>query len=366
MDLHAVDDLEDAFQATKGFLTPVERWTWLKLAFVTLFVGGPAAGANGFPWTFGNTGTTPGAGGPNGVFFDGGELTGTFWLAVAAIVLVGIVIGLVFALVGSVMEFVFVRSLRDQAVSIRAYWREHWRAGVRLFVFRTVVGLVVLASMAVVALPILVGLTGVTEISGGLVLLALVVGVPLVLVVTLVASVVNGFTAVFVVPIMLMEDCGVLAGWRRLWASIREEPMEYLGYVGMRFLLGLGAGVILGAGTIAVLLVLLVPFAVLFGFALAVYAVGGEILGGIVLVVVAAAFVLALIAATALVAMPVKAYLRYYALFVLGDIDPDLDLIPDQRDAVRTDATDADGDGGRAGDGGTGNGDDPSAGGGSD
>jgi hypothetical protein len=37
----------------------------------------------------------------------------------------------------------------------------------------------------------------------------------------------------------------------------------------------------------------------------------------------------------ALVGMPVQAYLRYYAMLVLGDVDPDLDLIPDQRAAVR-------------------------------
>lgn len=345
MDLHAVNDLEDAFQAAKAFLTPVEYGTWLKLAFVTIFVGGPAAGAN-VPWTFGNTGPQPGGGSPNDVVFDGGELTQTFWIALGAIVLTVIAISLVFALVGAIMEFVFVRSLRDQAVSIRAYWREHWRAGVRLFVFRTIVGLFVLASMAAVVLPIVLDFIGLTSLTGGIVLLWLVVGIPIVLVITLLASLVHGFTTVFVVPIMLLEDCGVLAGWRRLWASIRADPMEYLAYVGMRFLLGLGAGVILGAGTFAVLIALLVPFAVLFAIALAVFAAVGGIVGGAVLVLVGGAFVLAFIAATALVAMPVKAYLRYYALLVLGDIDADLDLISEQRDAVRDPDDDTGGDGG--------------------
>jgi hypothetical protein len=45
--------------------------------------------------------------------------------------------------------------------------------------------------------------------------------------------------------------------------------------------------------------------------------------------------VLAIVVLWLLVQVPVVAYLRYYALFVLGDADASLDLIPDQRAAVR-------------------------------
>jgi hypothetical protein len=40
------------------------------------------------------------------------------------------------------------------------------------------------------------------------------------------------------------------------------------------------------------------------------------------------------------VQVPVHTYLRYYALLVLGDVEPDLDLVPDQRAAIRASATD--------------------------
>jgi len=41
------------------------------------------------------------------------------------------------------------------------------------------------------------------------------------------------------------------------------------------------------------------------------------------------------LAVAALVQVPVQAYLRYYALLVLGDVEPEFDLVPDQRAAVR-------------------------------
>lgn len=40
--------------------------------------------------------------------------------------------------------------------------------------------------------------------------------IPVVILVATAAGLVNGFTTVFIVPVMVLEDCGVLAGWRRL------------------------------------------------------------------------------------------------------------------------------------------------------
>lgn len=40
MSLHAVENVDDAFRATKAFLLPFDRRRWLKLAVVVFFVGG--------------------------------------------------------------------------------------------------------------------------------------------------------------------------------------------------------------------------------------------------------------------------------------------------------------------------------------
>ena len=74
-----------------------------------------------------------------------------------------------------------------------------------------------------------------------------------------------------------------------------------------------------------------------------VTAAGTLVSYGLVLLVVFAAllFGLALIAVAALVQVPIVVYLRYYALFVLGDTEPDFDVITERRNSVRNNATGA-------------------------
>ena len=57
MDLHAVDDLDDALAVTRGLLLPFDLRTWAKLALVTFFVGLPSA--NVFQWNLGGGGGVP-------------------------------------------------------------------------------------------------------------------------------------------------------------------------------------------------------------------------------------------------------------------------------------------------------------------
>jgi len=148
MVLYALDDIDDAIDVTRGLLTPVDRTVWVKLAVVAFFIGGPGAGFNGFQYTFGGNGGTGGPP-PGGVVTP--DLGFPVWALIAAIVGVVLLIALAFALVGSIMEFVFVESLRSEEVTIRRYWGRRWRQGVRLFGFRVLIGFVVLGTAALTA-----------------------------------------------------------------------------------------------------------------------------------------------------------------------------------------------------------------------
>jgi len=58
-------------------------------------------------------------------------------------------------------------------------------------------------------------------------------------------ALVSGLTTVFVVPLMIQADSGVLAAWRRLWGSIKTAWKQYLAYVVIAFLLlTVAAGII--------------------------------------------------------------------------------------------------------------------------
>lgn len=318
MSLYAVDELTDAVDVTKGLLTPVDARQWLKLALVALFVGG----GSGFPaYAFNFTPSTGGGGTP--------IREGDAVLVVLVLVALFVGVVVVFGVVGSVMEFVFVQALVTGDVRIRRYWSEYWRRGLRLFGFRLALALpfvlLVLAVVVAFALPLFLGV----GVEGGFLLLLF--AIPLFFLGAFVVGIVNGFTSVFVVPVMLADDCGVLDGWRRLWPSITDETVEYIGYgviqYVVRLVTGTAATMVLGVSA----LVLLLPFG---GAGLAVLAVLPDsvgVAGLLVLLLLGTAYVLALLAIWAVVLVPLESYHRYHGLLVLGDVVPDYDLVADRR-----------------------------------
>lgn len=326
MALYATQDIGDAFDVTREFLLPFDLRRWIKLAFVAFFIGGgmsvPTAQFN----MSGTSERVPETGMP----FTVPE---SIFPIVAAIVVAAVVLALVFGIIGSVMEFVFIESLRTGDVAIRSYWGERWRQGLRLFGFRVAISLpvflLVAAWMALLVVP-LIGVSSAPLVPFAVFLL----GIPVLFVIGLVYGVVMTFTTVFVVPIMIAEDVGVIAGWRRLWPSIKANWQQYLVYAIIAFVLTIAAGflasVVLGIGA----LVLLIPFGVLAGIVQVTVSVSSTV-GLAIVAVLGFVFLVALVVLGALIQVPILTYLRYYALLVLGDIDASFDIIADRRSAVR-------------------------------
>jgi hypothetical protein len=333
MSLHALDDLDDALDLTRRLLTPVDRTLWVKLAVVVFFIGGPGANLNSFQFNVpaGDGGATPPPGTPPGEMLP--QLGGAEIAVIAGVALATLAVGLAVAFLGAVMEFVFVESLRRERVAIREYWGERWRQGLRLFGFRLVIGLFVFGSVLVFAAPVVLAALS-AEVAAAPVLALLVVLLPLFVVLGIVLGLVNGFTTVFVVPIMVLEDRTVLGAWRRLWPTITAEWTQYLAYAVAGFVLTILGGIVVSLVVGVAALVLLVPFGLLFALGIGVLLVVGPI-GLALLVLFGVLYGLALVAVVALAQVPVQTYLRYYALLVLGDIDPALDLVPDQRRSIR-------------------------------
>lgn len=338
MPLHAVEDVDDALDATRAFLTPVDQTTWAKLAVVVLFVGG--TGLNVFPFS---AASGNGAGQPAGEVTDV-PLDQVPWLFVGAVFVALLLVGLVFTLIGSIMEFVFLESLRNEEVRIRRYWRDHWRRGVRLFAFRLVLGLFVLGSFLLLVLPFVLPLLGV-PVGGGFLVLAFLGFLPLFVVLGACVAVVYAFTTSFVAPIMIIEDTGIIGGWRRLWPTITAHWKQYAAYAVVTFFLSIVAGIVVAILAAIGAIVLFVPFGLLAALAAVLFFFVAEPVGIAAFAVVVVLAAVAIIALFALVQVPVQAYLRYYALLVLGDVEPDFDFVPDQRAAVRGDGDGAAADG---------------------
>ncbi|WP_232688529.1 DUF7544 domain-containing protein [Halobacterium zhouii] len=318
MSWYAVRALDEALSETRSMLLPFDLGVWVRLAFISLFAGLSTPQVPSMNWSFGPTdfdGAGPGAFDPGagGVMAGESALVAAVLLFVAAVVVVGVL----FLLVGAVMEFVLVSVLRSRAVRILRPFRAQVWNGVRLFGFRVVVGVVGLVAFATVAVPAALAAVTATPLW----LLALVVTIPLLVVVAVLAALALEFTTAFVVPLMDEHDDGVFAGWRRLWPTLRAEWKQFGVYVLVKVVLLVGAGFVTG---LAVAIVA-VPLVLLVG------AVG--YLGSLAVPNVAAPVVVALVAATvvalvalAAVSVPIMTFLRYHSLCTLASSPAEFDL----------------------------------------
>lgn len=165
---------------------------WLKLAFVVLFVGSGVS----FPTAQFNTSTPPGDGSTGDLPFT---LPVDVVLLVVAVVAAGLLLGGLFALIGAILEFVLIESLRTGEVSLRRYWRQRWRQGLRLFGFRIAIGVPMIVLFVGWLAPLVVpSFTGRDPTISAT---AFLVGIPVVFLIGVLYALVSGLTTVFVVPL---------------------------------------------------------------------------------------------------------------------------------------------------------------------
>ncbi len=334
MVLYAIDDLDDALDATRAFLLPFDLRRWLRLAVLAFFVAG---GTGGFSAPPGGGYQFDGDARPGGPMFgdvpveQGQEFVATNVALLVGLVALALLLALLFAWLSATFEFALLDTLRTGEVRVRDGLRRFAGKGTRLFAFRLVLGIV---AAAVVAGTLVAAIAPLAAGREGLTVLTVLALLPVLLVIALAFAVVNAFTTAFVAPIMLLEDRGVLSGWRRLWPVVRRDWKQFLAYAAVGFVLTIAVGILVGLAVGAIFVVFAIPFVVVFG---AVY-LGVGPLGLVVVGVVGAILGLLFLVALALVQVPVQSYLRYWALLVLGDVEDELDLVPERRAEVRAES----------------------------
>ncbi len=342
--MYAVDDLSDAIDATREFLTPLRIGFLLKLALIVFFVSSLGFTGPGIPMgDIGMLTEDPTQTQEWGEFEEEFEAeTGEEFPMeelIASLLVIGLILGgiwLVYALIKAIMEFVFIESLRSDEVHLRQYFKSNLGRGLRLFVFQLGV---ILFSIAIVAGPLYYVATtggGLEQASGSTLGAFVAYG----FVVTLIYSAVLRFTSEFVAPIMLLEERGVLSAWSRFWSTFKANWTEYVVYLVLAWIILLvitiTAWFVIGIASF----VLAIPFMILLFILVAVLAELGAIGGILLFLFVILGFLLFLLVLS-LVWAPITAYFQYYALLLLGDTDGELDLIPDQRALIRGDVTGA-------------------------
>jgi hypothetical protein len=263
--ISAVDTITLAFQHTRRqLLQPFRFWQWTRLAVVGLLAGeaGSSGGFN-FPTNF-NIPRHP----TSSQNFFGAALPNidpaTLSALIAFLVVAGLVFVIVFAYVSSVMRFILFDSILAKECHIRQGWNRRHIIGWKYFWWQIGFMLVVLAALAV-----LVGIPAAIAYAIGWFrapnehILALVLGGIALFFVLLIffvaAAVIQVLTKDFVVPQMALEGIGAVEGWRRLWPMIESEKNGYAVYVGMKIVLAIGAGIVVGIVVLILGLIIAIP-----------------------------------------------------------------------------------------------------------
>jgi hypothetical protein len=305
--LSAVDAINPAFEhARKQLFQPFRFGQWVRLAFVGLLAGEMSSGGcNGGNFNFnfpfpqnkksdqflGASGQWPW---PGHLGHDHAQVVAGFAIAFLLVMIVVVV----FTYIASVMRFILFDSIIAKECHIRAGWERRKEEGWRLFVWQIWLMLLAFAALFIlIFIPLgLVWAFGwlkqprdhvIELVLGGVLLLLVFFSLMLTL------AVVHVMTKDFVVPQMAMEGIGPTEGWRRLWARMKAEPGGYAGYIGMKILLAIAAGIAFGILALIVIVLLLIPIggagiaAVLAakasGFAWNVYTIALAVVGGLIL-----------------------------------------------------------------------------------
>ncbi len=321
MRFSAVDAISPAFEHTKRQLfQPFRIGQWIRLALVGLLAGELSSSGcktNNFS-NLRHPGTehlsVPGLSGIDPMLIAG---------LIAVVVFAAFVLGILLMYISSVMRFILFDSVLAKECRIREGWSLRQGPGMRYFLWKILYALGMFGGLIVlVGIPaaFAFGMGWLSDPKQHVAPLVLC-GIALVLAVlafVIAMAVIFVLTKDFVVPQMALENIGALEGWSRLWTMMKAEKGSYAGYVGMKIVLAIVAGIIFGILGFIIVLIILIPAA---GVAVAAVLGGkaaglGWTVGTITLAVVAGCVLLAIfLFVTALISVPVIVFFPAYSIY---------------------------------------------------
>lgn len=330
--LSAIDCISPAFAQTKKQLFVPFRFTrWLRLAVVCMLTGEFAGGGGGGGGNF-NFPVNHGKTGKNLMAFPHADWSKILpWLPwiVAGIVLIFLLL-FTFIYVASVYRFVLFDSVLHDRCELKGSWKR-WESCGRSYFYWSFVLFAIssLAMCLIIGVPLLVAWrVGLFHRPGEHLLAFILGGVAIFftfMAFAAIGAIVGLFAKDFCVPIMAMEDVGVVAAWRKLLPMIGTEKMAFTGYVLMKIVLAIGSAIIVGMATFIILIVLLIPL----GIAGVIAFFAGKAMGLTfsvavicILVVLGGALFIVFFYLLALLSTPSMVFFQSYVLHFIGSRYP--------------------------------------------
>jgi hypothetical protein len=242
---------------------------WWRLAVVCLLTGEFAGGGGGGPaGNFHFPRTQPKGG--NGFFALphipwGDLLTWLPWILAGASLLVLLV--LLWIYISSVYRFVLFDSVLHDRCELKGSWKR-WESRGRSYFYWSV-SIIIASAIGtglILGVPLFIAWrAGILRHPGDNLAVVILGGAAMLFLLfafVAVFGVIALFAKDFCIPIMAMENMGVLDAWRRLLPMLAAEKLPFTGYVLMKILLAIGNAVIVGIATFMALIALLIPLGI--------------------------------------------------------------------------------------------------------
>jgi hypothetical protein len=324
--LNAVDSISPAFNLTKTNLFNPFRWGfWVRIGILGFLTGEMSSGGGcnfNAPANWNRPrhdqllSTAPNF--PNIPHVDPHVL----WAVLPIIVITILVLALIFTYIASVCRFILLEGILNGQVSIRDGWSRWQSQGIRYFIFKLLFGLLFLVVIGTGGMILLMmlgvaswGHTGVPPASA---IAGLIFGALLLFLLALPFILVQLFAKDFAVPVMALEGTTFGEAWRRVWAMITSEPLGLAGYVGMKIVLAIAAGIAFGVVSVIALLVLAIPVGIVGVMAFFAGKAAGLGIGPLTITLIVAAGVVLLaciLFVIALIHVPVAMFFPAYGLY---------------------------------------------------
>jgi hypothetical protein len=335
----AVDVVGSAFEHTRKQLSePFQFRQWLRLAVLGLATGEISSG--GGCSNFRGLGQLP-AHLPHRSdnFLEAGSGLSGLGLdpaTIATLIIVAIIgfliAGLVFLYISSVSRFMLFESVLRRHCELGPSW-ERWQGqGLRFFGWQLALSAISLAVAAMLFLPLLIPVLAVLRSHrepDAALLLSFVPMISAFLLFALVMLVIQVLAKDFVIPLMALDDVGVMEGWRRFFAMMKGDPWAYTGYLGMKVILAIGAAVMFGILSSIVVVLTLIPVAIVAFVAVILVkaaAIGWNVFTVTALIVAGVLLLVALLYLVGVVCVPIAVFFPAYAIYFFAERYPALQL----------------------------------------
>ncbi len=325
--LSAIDAISPAFdRAKRELFKPFRIGFWLRMALVALATGEFYGGGGWGGAHFNMPSSRRVLALQTGMAMPPVEVLKHYLPLLVLLVPLVFVLIFLWIYISSVFRFVLFDSILTDRCVIKEQWNRWRPAGLSFFLWRICFGLGVMLFLGVLAGAgfMAVFTSGALKNPRQHILFLVLGGIVAVLVLLafiIVAALIAVFARDFVVPVMALENVGVVEGWRRVIPMLAAEKKAYAGYVLMKIVLIVGSTILFGIVTVVAVFLLFIPLS-LAGVALYLFAKAEGLLWSFpavaAAVILGAGVLAAILYVIAFISAPAMVFFQAYVIDFLG------------------------------------------------